>query len=264
MSSSYEERHGTEPTGDTGCEGLVPDPEAVEQDLADHGIEPDPDPFGRRRREAEDVASARHVEIKIDGLPGQLQPGHHAMTFSDMEYRAGSNRPVLRFRYAGRLADDARIMHQIEQVQRPPAEQAEAEGWLLPPAELPEVYRTRSGKIVTEAMIEAWVAEAERGYDFAPPMPQRQGLWHRREEEANQWPREMADRARAAQQAVNELGAGPPDLYQVSTVETLNVSKLARIITQLVHKGVLDPAEIGLVPEPGTNLTPGVEDWLRS
>lgn len=222
MSDSYEERHGTEPTDDTGCEGLIPEP----QHECD-GTCPS-------------CQAARHVEIRIDGLPGQLQPGHHAVTFSDMEYSKGAGRPVIRFRYAGRLADDARIMHQIEQVQREDeAAGAPAGGWLLPPAELPAVYRTRSGKIVTEAMIEEWVAEAERGYDLDQLIPRR----------------DHTSPPQPAQQV--------PDLYQVSTVETINVSKLARVIAALLRKGVLDADDLG-VDYGAEGGWPGIERWLRA
>lgn len=256
----------------------------AEEDVADelyrerHGDEPREDPD---LITAGDVASARHCEIRIDGLPGQLPSGTYAVAFSGMEYPAGAGRPVLRFRYAGELNDDATVKQpagvqaEREKASRlmewpqpsdeelavraadarkahpqPAAEQAEAEGWLMPPAELPAVYRTRSGKIITDAMIEGWAAEAEAGYDpsqFAPPQPQRQGLWR------------DADSPPQPPQQV-------PDLYQVSTVETINVSKLARVIAELIRKGgLLSPEMIGMKLDPGQGPTrEQVERWLRS
>jgi hypothetical protein len=222
------------------------------------------------------------------------------VSFTGMEYPVGASRPVLRFRYQGRLADAAFTPDELspEEQQRlgtamaqtreiaadieaervkaswltewpqpsdeelavraadarrahpSAAEQAEAEGWLLPPAELPEVYRTRSGRIVTEAMIEGWAAEAEAGYDpgqFAPPQPQRQGLWHRDADSPPQPPQQV------------------PDLYQVSTVETINVSKLARVITEMLQGGLLSYEGLGLKLTPGGGRTAEqVERWLRS
>jgi hypothetical protein len=155
----------------------------------------------RHGDEPTDDASARHCDIKIDGLPGQLPPGEHRMTFEGMEYQPGG-RPVLRFRYAEPLA----------------LQQAEDEGWLPAPA---EVYRTKTGKIITGAMIEEWVAEAERGYEV-------------------------------------------PDLYQVSTTETLNVSRLARVIAALLARGVISERDLGVVPTDPERAAASIEDWLRS
>lgn len=45
--------------------------------------------------------------VRIDGLGDGLVPGYHAMTFSGVEFPLGAVQPVIRFRYAGRLADDA-------------------------------------------------------------------------------------------------------------------------------------------------------------
>jgi hypothetical protein len=280
MSDTYEERHGTEPTGDTGCEGLVPDPELIT---------------------AEDIESARHCEIKIDGLPGQLPAGQYAVTFSGMEYSVGASRPVIRFRYAGELNDDATV-------KQPAAEQAEAEDWLLPPAELPEVYRTKDGRIITDAMIEGWAAEAEAGYDpdkfrerlsgiqilqgAAYKSAQRlsrdletrdlatqifkegeagipagwqaetEGWLPSREEERNQWPiMDLTRDADSPPQPPQQV----PDLYQVSTVETINVSKLARVITEMLQGGLLSYEGLGLKLTPGGGRTAEqVERWLRS
>lgn len=109
------------------------------------------------------------------------------------------------------------------------------------------------------------VPEPERTGSPRTPAGQAEaeGWLPRREEEANQWPREMTDRARAAQQAVNDLGAGPPDLYQVSTVETINVTKLAHVIAALANTGTIDREAVGM--QMRGQLNPAdVETWLRS
>jgi hypothetical protein len=190
----------------------------------------DPGEVYRERHgdEPGDDASARHCEIRIDGLPPGLPPGEHQVTFAGMEYQPGDTRPVLRFRYTGR-ADEQVPEEQVRALSR---QQAEDEGWLPAPA---EVYRTKSGKIITEAMIEEWAAEAERGYDWS---------------EANRWPR-----------------IPPPDLYQVSTTETLNISRLARVIAALLARGVIGESDLG-APVP-VSMDPeraaaDIEGWLRS
>jgi hypothetical protein len=147
-----------------------------------------------------DDATARHCEIRIDGLPDQLPAGRYAVTFSGMEYQP-AGRPVIRFRYEGVLNDDATVK-----------------------AGPNEVYRTKTGKIITEAMIDGWVAEAERGYDI-------------------------------------------PDLYQVSTTEVVNVSKLARVIAALLARGVIGESDLG-APVP-VSMDPkraaaDIEGWLRA
>ena len=206
-----------------------------------HGDEPREDP---ELITADDIASARHCEIKVDGLPGQLPPGRYAVSFSGMEYSVGAARPVLRFRYQGRLADSAFTPYERPEPERTGSprviEQAEAEGWLMPPAELPAVYRTKSGKVITDAMIEEWVAEAERGYDLDQLIPRR----------------DHTSPPQPAQQV--------PDLYQVSTVETLNVSKLARVIAELLRRGVIDARAIGVPLNHSDGWGQQVEDWLRS
>jgi hypothetical protein len=155
----------------------------------------------------DEYASARHCDIKIDGMPGQLPAGRYAVTFSGMEYQP-AGRPVIRFRYEGVLNDDATVK-----------------------AGPNEVYRTKSGKIITEVMIEEWAAEAERGYD---------GSW---------------------------AGSDAPDLYQVSTTEVVNVSKLARVIAALLARGVIGESDLG-APVP-VSMDPkraaaDIEGWLRS
>jgi hypothetical protein len=166
------------------------------------------------------------------------------MTFSGYaEYPVGG-RPVLRFRYAGSEheitpPEQQRLDTAMAQTQ------AEAEGWLPPP-----LYRTRSGKIITEAMIEGWAAEAEAGYDVS----------------------QLRERVRRGEttptEAQAEVMRHVPDLYmaqQPHQAEVLNVSKLARVIVVLIHTGVITPESIGLVPGPDFgSMTPGVEDWLRS
>jgi hypothetical protein len=57
----------------------------------------------------------------------------------------------------------------------------------------------------------------------------------------------------------------PPDLYQVSTVETINVTRLARVIAELVRKGgTVSPQAIGLTLDNGKSWNDQIEDWLRS
>ena len=235
---TYRERHGDEPVHD--CDGTCPD-----------------------------CQSARHCEIRIDGLPGQLRQGTYAVYFTGMEYGPGIDRPILRFRYSGvypqqqapGLKAQAReILKEGEAGIPEPertgtprmAEQAEAEGWLLPPPELPEVYRTRSGKIITEAMIEGWVAEAEAGYDPDKIRERMSGI-------------QILQGAayKSAQRLSRDLGTGPPDLMMVSQVEVLNVTKMAHVIAALVNTGVIDRETIGM--QMRGHLNPAdVETWLRS
>jgi hypothetical protein len=218
-------------SNDAGCEGLAPDPEG-----------PQPGETYRERHGDEPTGSPYFV-TEIEGLPPHLPPGEYRMTFSGYaEYPVGG-RPVLRFRYAGSEHDltppeQQRLDTAMAQTQ------AEAEGWLPPP-----LYRTRSGKIITEAMIEGWAAEAEAGYDVS----------------------QLRERVRRGEttptEAQAEVMRHVPDLYmaqQPHQAEVLNVTKLARVIVVLIHAGVIEPASIGLVPDEDSHLTPGVEDWLRS
>jgi hypothetical protein len=43
--------------------------------------------------------------------------------------------------------------------------------WPPPEPQPREVYRTRSGAVITDAMVEGWAAEAEAGYDPDQPRP---------------------------------------------------------------------------------------------
>jgi hypothetical protein len=171
-------------------------PAEIEQDHAEEDVA-DEIYRERHRDEPTDDASARHCEIKIDGLPDQLPAGEYRVTFSGMEYRAGA-RPVIRFRYVGGTFELSR--------------------WPDPAPN--EVYRTKTGKIITEAMIDGWVAEAERGYDI-------------------------------------------PDLYQVSTTEVLNVSKLAVVISELLRRNALTRNGIGY-PHDVSSDPEYIESWLRA
>jgi hypothetical protein len=251
-------------SNDAGCEGLAPDPDGPQPGESDetyrerHGDEPT------------DLASARHCEIRIDGLPGQLPAGEYRMTLTGMEYPV-AGRPVLRFRYVG--SEHELTPPEQQRLDTAMAQtQAEAEGWLPPP-----LYRTRSGKIITEAMIERWAAEAEAGYDISQLRERvRRGQTTPTEAQAEVMRQVLGD---DRPQPVPEPPAWAtadaernerefPDLYmaqQPHQVEVLNVSKLARVIVVLIHAGVITSESIGLVPGPDFgSMTPGVEDWLRS
>jgi hypothetical protein len=214
---------------DTGCEGIEPAPPG-DSYVERHAEEP-----------RDDELTARPV-VEVSGLPRDLPAGHYAMTFSGMEYPLAGP-PTLKFRYAGKLADDATVM-------------------------TPRVYRTKTGKIVTDEMIEGWAEEAERGYELTPDEQQRlsgamavtrqqaeaEGWLPPREEERNRWP-------------IMDLSQQPPDLYQVSITEVLNVSKLARVIAELLRTKAISAAAIGLSMKPedaGTSWNELVEGWLRS
>jgi hypothetical protein len=246
-------------SNDAGCEGLAPDPDG-----------PQPGETYRERHGDEPTGSPYFV-TEIEGLPPHLPPGEYRMTFSGYaEYPVGG-RPVLRFRYAGSEHDltppeQQRLDTAMAQTQ------AEAEGWLPPP-----LYRTKSGKIITEAMIEGWAAEAEAGYDISQLRERvRRGQTTPTEAQAEVMRQVLGD---DRPQPVPEPPAWAtadaernerefPDLYmaqQPHQVEVLNVSKLARVIVVLIHTGVITPESIGLVPGPDFgSMTPGVEDWLRS
>jgi hypothetical protein len=250
-------------SNDAGCEGLAPDPDG-----------PQPGETYRERHGDEPTGSPYFV-TEIEGLPPHLPPGEYRMTFSGYaEYPVGG-RPVLRFRYAG--SEHELTPPEQQRLDTAMAQtQAEAEGWLPPP-----LYRTRSGKIITEAMIEGWAAEAEAGYDISQLRERvRRGETTPTEAQAEVMERIVGDTrpqpeppgwqpvpqppAWAVWSDAERNAAEFPDLYQVGAAEVLNVSKLARVIVVLIHAGVIEPASIGLVPDPDTNLTPGVEDWLRS
>ena len=136
---------------------------------------PDPEP-DEDLITAGDVASARHCDIKISNLPGQLPSGRYAMTFTGMEYQPGA-RPVIRFRYQGRLADAAFTPDEVEtdwpgKPDGSPQDETRDAAEEIRQADGPDIatvrtaagnyYRTRSGKIITDEMIEIWAAEAER------------------------------------------------------------------------------------------------------
>lgn len=176
----------------------------------------------RHGDEPRDDASARHCEIRIDHLPGQLLPGRYAVSFIDMEYPVGATRPVLRFRYQGRLADVAYTPDEVA-----------AEEQRLDDAyeQHPEPERTGSPRSV------------EQDLYGEPPLISRELI------EAA-----VPDPARNAAQF--------PDLYQVSTVETLNVSKLARVVSALLRKGVLEASDLG-EDYGAAGSWPGIERWLR-
>lgn len=202
----YRERHGDEPTGDTGCEGLTTDPDLIT---------------------AQDVASARHCEIKVDGLPGQLPAGRYAVSFTGMEYVRGG-RPVLRFAYQGRLADAAFTPDELT-----PEEQGRLHM---------EMAHTRD--LATEIFREG---EAGIPAGWLPP----------REEERNTWPTRDAGSPPQPPQQV-------PDLYQVSMTEVVNVSKLARVVAALLRNGTLTEQDTGELELHGPVLENDVENWLRS
>jgi hypothetical protein len=249
-------------SNDAGCEGLAPDPDGPQPGESDETY---------RERHGDEPTGSPYFVTEIEGLPPHLPPGEYRMTFSGYaEYPVGG-RPVLRFRYAGSEHDltppeQQRLDTAMAQTQ------AEAEGWLPPP-----LYRTKSGKIITEAMIERWAAEAEAGYDISQLRERvRRGQTTPTEAQAEVMRQVLGD---DRPQPVPEPPAWAtadaernerefPDLYmaqQPHQVEVLNVSKLARVIVVLIHTGVITPESIGLVPGPDFgSMTPGVEDWLRS
>lgn len=127
-------------SNDAGCEGYEPDPELIT---------------------AEDIASARHCEIRIDGLPGQLRQGTYAVYFTGMEHGPGIDRPILRFRFAGAYP-------QIQYPVPPAGVQAQITD------EITERHRPH---FLTSAEVQAEnAAQAEAG-GWLTPQPQRQGLW---------------------------------------------------------------------------------------
>jgi alkylhydroperoxidase family enzyme len=295
MSDSYEERHGQEP--------------------------------------ADDEDSARHCDIKISNLPRALGNGIYRVTFTGMEYQPGA-RPALRFRYLGpevrtepfdfqHVTDE--MFEAAEREREKAAAQAENEGWL--PERPNVVYSTKTGKLVTDAMIEAWVAEAEAGYDVdelrervrsgqtTPTEAQAEVIEHtatittycercgqdhdeKSAEALNGSSEIYAERAQG-RIAHSHSHAHPADLAAAtdltvhahphshpahntgghdhahlagdrpapfSELREVNTAKLARVIAELMRKGVISYREVGLAMEPGdvTGWNEQAERWLTS
>jgi hypothetical protein len=200
-------------------------------------------------RHAEDDASARHCEIRIDGMPGQLPPGEYRISFGGYaEYPAGG-RMVLRFRWLGAAEPSAR--EQLAEAFRTAASQPVVpfdSGGVLPPA--PEDERS----------LDDLRRQLHEG-DITPSEAQRIVMDRKLTE---------ADASQILAAARDEIYGDrlllppAPDLYQVSQVEVINVSRLARVIAELLRKDAISGQAIGISVDYEGDVAASVERWLRS
>jgi hypothetical protein len=205
-----------------------------------------------------DDEAARHCKIKIDGLPGQLPSGTYRMTFAGMEYRAGDNRPVIRFRFLGREDDHGLTAEEQAILDRQMATTREQA--LAIQHERDKASRLMEWPQPSDEELAVRAADARRAHPHdlksvyeANRQAEAEGWLPPREEERNTWP-------------IMDLSQQPPDLYQVGFTEVVNVTKLARVIGELLRRGLVSEADIGLPLEPRSDEGWGqqVERWLRS